>query len=292
MEVAGREMPDVEKHMKPMTICRVALGLALLGAAPASTALGADPAGVAAANDPQRASRWKAISEQIFGDRRIEPSGATIKLDAPQRAEDAALVPVTLATAAKDKIRSVYLVIDDNPSPLAAHITFGPAADPGSMQLRVRVDTYTNMHAVAETRDGRLFGTVAFVKASGGCSAPAAATDEEAVAGMGEMRMRFGPGTDPRKPMQATLMIRHPNFNGMQMNQVTRNYTPARYIEKVSVSHGESKIFDLVSDISLSTNPVIAFSFLPGGKGPIKVVASDNNGGRWEQSFDAPAAMN
>jgi sulfur-oxidizing protein SoxY len=183
-------------------------------------------------------------------------------------------------------------VIDDNPSPLAAHVTFGPAADPGSLQLRVRVDTYTNMHAVAETRDGRLFGTAAFVKASGGCSAPAAASDEEAMAGMGEMRMRFAPGTGAGKPIQATLMIRHPNFNGMQMNQMTRTYTPARYIEKVSVSYGETKVFDLVTDISLSTNPVIAFAFLPDGNGPIRVVASDSNGGRWEQSFDPPATVN
>jgi sulfur-oxidizing protein SoxY len=76
------------------------------------------------------------------------------------------------------------------------------------------------------------------------------------------------------------------------MNQLTRTYTPARYIEKVSVSYGESKVFDLVTDISLSTNPVIAFSFLPDGRGPIKVVASDNEGGRWEQSFDPPAATN
>ena len=109
---------------------------------------------------------------------------------------------------------------------------------------------------------------------------------------MGEMRLRFAQGIDPSKLMQATLMIRHPNFNGLQMNQVTRNYTPARYIDKVSVSYGESKIFDLVTDISLSANPVIAFSFLPDGKGPIKVVASDSNGGRWEQSFIAPATTN
>jgi sulfur-oxidizing protein SoxY len=278
--------------MKIMKIWRVALGLALLCGVPASIALAADRAGMESANDPERASRWKAISEQIFGDHRIEPTGALIKLDAPQRAEDAALVPMTLTMPEKDKIRSVYLVIDDNPSPLAAHITFGPAADPGSMQLRVRVDTYTNVHAVAETRDGRLFGTAAFVKASGGCSAPAGATDEEAMAGMGEMRMKFAPGSDTGKPMQATLMIRHPNFNGMQMNQVTRNHTPARFIDKVSVSYGDSKIFDLATDISLSTNPVIAFSFIPDGKGPIRVVASDSNGSRWEQSFDAPATTN
>jgi sulfur-oxidizing protein SoxY len=90
-----------ERHMKPMTIC-VALGLALLGATPASTALGADP-GMDAASDPARSARWKAISEQIFGDRRIEPSGALIKLDAPQRAEDASLVPVKLAMTTRTR---------------------------------------------------------------------------------------------------------------------------------------------------------------------------------------------
>src|SRR3546814_9216097 len=86
----------------------------------------------------------------------------------------------------KDKIKSVYLVIDDNPAPLAAHVTFGPAADPGALHLRVRIDTYTNVHAVAETKDGKLFSTVAFIKASGGCSAPSGPTDAEAMKGRSE----------------------------------------------------------------------------------------------------------
>ena len=33
---------------------------------------------------------------------------------------------------------------------------------------------------------------------------------------------------------------------------------------------------------------VIIFSFVPHGKGPVKVVASDTMNGRWEQSFDVP----
>jgi sulfur-oxidizing protein SoxY len=270
-------------------IIPVALCLALVaGVSLAAKAVAADSAGM----DAERAARWKAIAAQVFGDRKIEPTETLIKLDAPKRADDPSLVPVTLTMPEKDKVKSVYLVIDDNPSPLAAHVTFGPAADPGSLQLRVRVDTYTNMHAVAETGDGRLLETAAFVKASGGCSTPAGATDEEAVAGMGEMRMKFAQGAAPGAPVQATLMIRHPNFNGMQMNQVTRNYTPPRYIDKLSVSYGDSKIFDLTTDISLSTNPVITFSFVPNGQGLVKVAVSDTSNGRWEQSFDAPAPTN
>ena len=272
-----------------MKILPLALGVAVIGAL-----LLAQPVVAADANaiDAERAARWKTVAEYIFGDRKIEPTETLIKLDAPERAPDAALMPVTLTMPEKHAIRSVYLVIDDNPSPFAAHVTFGPAADPGALQLRVRVDSYTNVHAVAETKDGRLFGTVAFVKASGGCSAPVEASDEEAMKGMGEMRMKFTGGAAPGKPVEATLMIRHPNFNGMQMNQLTRNYTPARYIDKLSVSHGDSKIFDLEADISLSTNPVITFSFVPDGNGPVKVVATDTKNGRWEQSFDTPLTTN
>lgn len=274
--------------MRLSTSWSLALCLAVTAVAPAAEVFAAD----AVAKDPERAARWKAIAEQIFGDRRIEPTETLIKLDAPKRAQDAALVPVTLTMPEKDKIASVYLVIDENPSPLAAHVTFGPAADASALQLRVRVDTYTNMHAVAETRDGRLFETVAFVKAAGGCSAPAGASDAEAMQGMGRMRMRVSQGATPGAPMRAKLMIRHPNFNGMQMNQVTRTYTPPRYIDRLSVSYGNSKVFDLDTDISLSTNPVITFSFVPNGQGPLKVVASDSEGGHWEQSFEAPATTN
>ena len=40
------------------------------------------------------------------------------------------------------------------------------------IETRVRVDQYTNVHAVAETADGKLFVSTVFVKAAGGCSAP------------------------------------------------------------------------------------------------------------------------
>jgi sulfur-oxidizing protein SoxY len=125
-----------------------ALCLAMLGATLAQDLTAAE----LGATDTSRAARWNTIAAYIFGDRTIEATETLIKLEAPPRAQDAALVPVTLIMPEKEKIKSVYLVIDDNPSPLAAHITFGPAADPGSLQLRVRIDTYTNVHAVAENR--------------------------------------------------------------------------------------------------------------------------------------------
>ena len=41
------------------------------------------------------------------------------------------------------------------------------------ISTRVRVNNYTDVHAVAELSDGKLYMTKTYVKASGGCSAPA-----------------------------------------------------------------------------------------------------------------------
>ena len=124
-----------------------------------------------------------------------------MKIDAPVRALDAALVPITLTMPREGPDQGrCHLVIDDNPSPYAAHFAFGPAADPGEIKLRVRVNNYTNIHAVVETKDGQLFETTKFVKASGGCSAPMGMSDEEAMKGMGDMRMKFAARRRPASP--------------------------------------------------------------------------------------------
>ncbi len=47
----------------------------------------------------------------------------------------------------------------------------------------------------------------------------------------------------------------------------------------------------MTGDISIASNPVINFGFKPDGKA-IKVAASDNQGGRWSHSFNAPSPTN
>ena len=235
-------------------------------------------------DDATRLARWVEIRSTIFAAKPVAPTATLVTLDAPVRALDAALVPLTVMIP--ERVAGMSLVIDDNPSPYAAHFTFGPAAVPGPIALRVRVNSYTNIHAVVETSDGKLFETTKFVKAAGGCSAPIGLSEDEALKGMGEMRLRLAPGT-AGQPETATLMIRHPNFSGMQMDQITRLYTPARYIQTVEVSVGGARVFKLDGDISLSTNPVITFPIMTRGAA-LKVVATDNSGGRWEQSFPPP----
>ena len=243
--------------------------------------------------DQQRAERWQDLQKQIFDGKTAKDDDSAIKLDAPKRAEDAALVPITIQLTSPKDVKELYLVIDDNPSPIAAHFQFGPDADPKEIKLRVRVNTYTDMHAVAVMKDGSLLETTKFVKASGGCSAPMGVSDQEAMQGMGDMRLKIAGDVQANKPVDATLMIKHPNFNGMQMNQVTREYTPARYIQKIDVTYDSKKVFDLDTDISLAANPVITFDLLPtAAKGEVKVSVKDSRGGDWNKTFNVPNVSN
>ncbi|HEU0066634.1 MAG TPA: quinoprotein dehydrogenase-associated SoxYZ-like carrier [Sphingomonas sp.] len=249
------------------------LGLAAL-AAPAAAQL----------DDPvAREARWAEVRAAIFGDKPVTATTGVITLDAPVRADDAALVPVTL-TLHDPAIVAVHLVIDENPSPYAAHLVFGPAADRHAVTFRVRVNGYTNMHAIAEYADGRLVTTTRFVKAAGGCSAPIGVTDEDAMQGMGEMRARFDRAAKGQ-PIPAVVMVRHPNFTGMQMNQITRLTTPARYVERIEVKSGERSVFTLDGDIALSANPAIGFAFAPRTGEILHVTATDSAKARWEHSF-------
>ena len=263
-----------------------------LGVAFAALATGPSRAGVGD-SDQERQARWVDIQKAIFGDRTAKTDDAAVKLDAPVRADDAALVPITIDLTRPKDVKGLYLVIDDNPSPVAAHFTFGSGADPKEIKLRVRVNTYTDIHAVAELRDGSLVETTKFVKASGGCSAPMGMSDEDAMKGMGDMRLKIAGEPTANKPVDATLMIRHPNFNGMQMNQVTRDYTPARYIQTIGVKYDDKSVFDLDTDISLAANPVITFDFVPDApKGTLRVDVKDSTKAEWSKTFSVPNVSN
>ena len=244
---------------------------------------------VRAEDDAARAQRWHELEGAMFGSRPVQDGGAVLTLTAPPRAEDAALVPMTIQSTGKTPLKGLYLVIDDNPAPMAGHFSFGPDADPTELRLRVRVDQYTLVHAVAEAQDGKLYAVSAFVKAAGGCSAPAGASEADALRGMGQMKLRTLSAYADGKPLQTQLLIRHPNFNGMQMNQVTRLYTSPRFINAVDVSYGGAQVFHLDSDISMSTDPAITFGFVPHGHGELNVVVRDSTGAVFDKAFEIPA---
>ncbi|MGI9452530.1 MAG: thiosulfate oxidation carrier protein SoxY, partial [Geminicoccaceae bacterium] len=72
---------------------------------------------------------WPEIKEYLFQDRNIEEAGRVLRLEAPELALDAATVPIKVVAGipqTEDRyIKTIHLVIDKNPSPIAGvfHMT-------------------------------------------------------------------------------------------------------------------------------------------------------------------------
>lgn len=259
---------------------------ALLAATPLAGMLASPAAAQSAQADPDRPeTTWLSIRGDIFPTAKIGDAGNAVRIDAPGRAEDAALVPLTLALELpKDDprtLKAVTLIIDENPSPVAGRFAFGDGIRTFSLSVRVRVNSYSWVRAVAETSDGALIMTKAYVKAAGGCSAPATKDTAESIAKLGEIRFR---SFAEAGRSEAQVQIRHPNFSGLQMDETTRGYTPAWFVREVQVKQGAKLIFAMEGGISISEDPTFRFSFTPSAD-PVSVRAEDTEGKIFARTF-------
>ncbi|ARE39102.1 hypothetical protein RGUI_0961 [Rhodovulum sp. P5] len=237
---------------------------------------------------------WSDLKGYILGEDVVTADGSAVfDIDAPYRAHDAATVPVVIhQTDPSVRIKSARLVIDENPAPLAATITFGPAMAPIDMELRVRVNQYSNIRVIADTDRGLLM-TGRFVKASGGCSAPATKDPEKALAGMGQMMLRTFPAqgamSTPRR--EAQIMIRHPNYSGLQRDPISQLFIAAHFIDLLEVWQGDEMLFTVEGGISVSENPVFRFSYSDNGAPDLRVVAHDTEGNRFERTLEKAGSI-
>lgn len=247
-----------------------------------SLAIGFAAGGVAA--ETQDESAWAGgLKAQYFGDRSIEENNGVIELTAPYRAEDPALVPVQVTAkipqTPEKYIKTVTLIIDNNPVPFAAAFHFTPESGKADIAMRMRVNSYTYVRAIAETNDGKLSMTKAYVKASGGCSAPIGADIEAAMARMGKMKFKLdGDRPSLQQPNLTQLLISHPNITGLQMDQISRMVKPAHYVEDVKVSFNDEPIMTAKTDIAISADPNFRFYFIPARAGELKAEIRDNLG--------------
>nr|WP_294517985.1 quinoprotein dehydrogenase-associated SoxYZ-like carrier [uncultured Rhodopila sp.] len=244
----------------------------------------------AAAGDTDR---WPDLARLIFPGEVLRDGASVVEIDAPYRAEDAAVVPVTLRTTLDARtplqVRKITLVIDANPVPVAATFTLGPEAGIDRIATRVRVDDYTNIHAVAELSDGALYAASRFVKAAGGCSAPALKQTAGDIP-LGTLRFRGFPANDTGL-REAQVMVRHPNYSGMQMDQISRLYIPADFVQSLRIHQADRLLLTIEGGISVSENPSFRFSFRPGEGKTFRVEAADSQGRQFSTTFPAePAA--
>ncbi|WP_134500284.1 quinoprotein dehydrogenase-associated SoxYZ-like carrier [Microvirga pakistanensis] len=231
----------------------------------------------------QQENTWAEIRSTVIGESVPGDGTGRLTLVAPSRAEDAAIVPIELRVTVPDddagRVTKITLVVDENPAPVAAVFQLRDGQKTFDMATRVRIDSYTFVRAVATMDDGRLYMTKTYVKAAGGCSAPAAKDPVEAKARLGEMRFRvFADRGD------AQVQVRHPNYSGLQMDQVTRHYTPAWFIDKLDVRQGEKTLFSMEGGISISEDPTFRFTYGSTGE-PVTIEARDTEGQVFKKIF-------
>lgn len=236
-------------------------------------------------DDPQLSPIWLKVRHSLFEGRAIEPAPAgLLTLEVPARAVDAAVVPVAirafLPIHASRRVSTLYLIIDANPSPISAIFRFTPDSGRADIETRVRVDAYSHVRAIAETTDGELFMTTHFVKASGGCSAPAS-SDAASRAALGRMRFWVAGNIHGDQPVRAQLMIEHPNHSGLAMDQATRQYTPAHYVRHIDIKYAGRQVLTADVDFSMSENPTFYFYLLPRGGGELSATVLDSQGMRF-----------
>jgi sulfur-oxidizing protein SoxY len=231
--------------------------------------------------DPAKSEIWNKVHASLFQGARFEPDAdRVIALETPVRAEDASVVPIAIrarfAQSADRRIDKVWLIVDRNPSPMAAEFQFFPESGRADIETRIRIEEYTFVRAVARTGDGKMYMVANYVKASGGCSAPAGKDPEVAKANLGKMRLRVEDQPAPGKPVLAQLMVSHPNDTGLAMDQLTRMYAPPHFVRRVEVRYDNKPVMIADVDFSISENPNFRFYFTPREGGQLEASVVDN----------------
>jgi sulfur-oxidizing protein SoxY len=128
------------------------------------------PRALAAANDkyPEDAFKQKSAADAIkalYG-KTAEPSDK-VKMDAPEIAENGAVVPISVTTTLSD-VTSISFLVAENPNALAASYKI-PAGTLPSVANRLKMAKTTNVTAIVEA-GGKLYSTTKEVKVTvGGC---------------------------------------------------------------------------------------------------------------------------
>ncbi len=299
MTATGRSLPGAA-----LALAIVAGGL---GATLLLTPAAAQEAAQPAAQEPAEAT-WEAIRGDVVGDTAIAAGEGIVAIEAPYRAHDAAIVPIDVTAHLPQgrTVKRMTLVIDENPAPVAATFTFGEPQADMAVSTRVRINSYSWVRAIVEADDGSLYMSKRYVKASGGCSAPALKDADAALAQLGKMKVRFPEGGDKAaatstpvavpsagttadaggaKRLKAQIMIRHPNYSGLQMNQLTQLYIPAHFVNDIEISQGGRMLLKMEGGISLSEDPTIAFDFVSNGSPVLDVKAIDTDGQVFSGAF-------
>src|SRR5215475_2799567 len=198
--------------------------------------------------------QWTETRRALFQERSIqEGADAVVQLDVPARPDDAAAVPVLIRVkppqATGSFVKSIYVVIDRNPEPLAGVFRLTRDSGLAEVQTRLRVETHSPMRAIAEMSDGTLYMSVKLVKAAGGCAAPPVMAT--ASPNLGQIQLRTQDKPVLNEPNWAQIIVVHPNHTGFQRHPLNMLPISAYYVTDVNVTYDGRPVLAAQTSIAM-----------------------------------------
>ena len=210
------------------------------------------------------------LKDEVFGEKTLWYDNS-ILLQTPYRAMDPAGVEISIYDRAPGitDYTKLTLVIDENPTPCCATFEFWNIVP--HIMTNVRVNAYTDIRVISENNYDALRYNKQYIKAAGGCSAPPVLTSDKP----------FGTINLIQSNGWTKIKIWHPNFSGMQFNQLTRSEIPAEYIDKVQMWVDDKLVWEYNGTIGIAQDVFFMMPIYTEGK-HVRVYAKDNLGNEFE----------
>ena len=206
------------------------------------------------------------IKEEVVGDKTVWYDNS-ILIQAPYRALDPAGVEISIYDRAPGiaDYTKLTLVIDENPTPCCATFEFWEMVP--HIMTNIRVNAYTDLRVISENEFDELRYNKQYIKAAGGCSASPVLTSDEP----------FGTINLLQTNGWTKIKIWHPNFSGMQFNQLTGSEIPAEYIDNVKMWVDDNLVWEYNGTIGIAQDVFFMMPIHTIGK-HVRIYAKDNLG--------------
>jgi predicted secreted protein len=230
---------------------------------------GAAPAGEAA----------EAAIARLLGGRAATPS-PRVSIEVPQKFDYGITVPLAVSVASPmtraDYVRRLHILVDGNPFPDVATLSFAPGSAPARAATRFRVEVGKHtIWAIAELSDGTALSATAELTtlAGGGCggnSGLAPGTPEPAHTPRVKLPEHAGRG----EVIEVPTMISHRMETGMRTD-TAGNLLPRRIINRMECRYAGEMVFAADLTPAIAANAYLKF--------PICAVASGDVSFAWRE---------
>ncbi len=218
-----------------------------------------------------------------------------LELKAPYSAEDATIVPISIHTkinqTADRYIKKIHIFVDQNPLPLVGQFEFTPQSGKADLAMRIRVDTFSYVRAIAELNTGQLYMSKSFVRAKGACSAPPPASIEDSRKLLGKMKMKIIGDLVLGQPSLMQVKILHPNITGMAPLKIGSHVIPpAFFMDTLEVHYNDKPIVKALLTFSLSMDPSLRFFFTPMQEGTLTIKGTDTKKNHFSDTYQVKSS--